>query len=60
MEIVERGYGRVGDTRNYARLKDEWNQKYGEGNWERGYFYKERFYPYEDAGIQKNKTRFNT
>lgn len=48
MRIVEK-LGQAGGPKNRERKKKEWDEKYGEGNWEVVYFYKDKIYTRDEA-----------
>lgn len=48
MEIIEK-LGRAGGPKNRQKKKEEWDRKYGEGNWEIVYFYNNKIYTREEA-----------
>lgn len=46
---VEFGHGRIRNPAHYVQMEKEFNDKYGKGQWERGFFYENHFYPYLDS-----------
>jgi hypothetical protein len=47
--LVGRRIGRAGGAKRRTARQREWDSKYGEGNWEVGYFMEGRFVPQEEA-----------
>ena len=47
--VIERKIGKAGGPKQRATRQREWNQKYGEGNWEIGYTIDGEFVPQEEA-----------
>ena len=57
-KIVERKIGKAGGHKQRAQRQLEWDQKYGEGNWETGYLIDGEFVSQENAFESVERSRF--